>query len=329
MAHVRTYSPGVLVGNWWEERILRSEERNNIADRVKTAANIDSSIRNLSSAKCTSFTSDPCPMDGNLRCGSAVQIINSGASPFYQRIGLASPRNPHVIALAITNSERFAALAAADSKNILEKLINEDAVKVVASPSIEPSSRNVFVVESCCSQNSSHVLRYGEAVTFCLLPNIDGYDSDEKTRLYLATDLVRIGDPVLREGAQPLFFEMNEPTFASQWRIEAESTRMKHELEGRPIKLDEKLIIRHTRTNKPLALEDKWILPNFFGHDVGVSANAYFDSHKAELDVNLWCLCSARQRGISRGYSESNQQTQPVIAENTALECDVAKQRTQ
>ncbi|KAA3671412.1 uncharacterized protein DEA37_0005180 [Paragonimus westermani] len=176
--------------------------------------------------------------------------------------------------------------------------------------------------------NDGSLVRYGQSVMFTLKPMIGLTESNAEDPpeqpLYLASDLEHLCDPVCQPGIQPLYFEYAKPSFAAQWRIEAADPKLRLEFEGRPVRLDEKVIIKHVRTNKSLALEPNCQIRNVFGRDLNVSANTYYDSHKAERDVNIWTLTSARQPGVPGDNRIANRAALPATADNTSWECDVA-----
>ncbi|XP_018651298.1 hypothetical protein Smp_029790 [Schistosoma mansoni] len=84
---------------------------------------------------------------------------------------------------------------------------------------------------------------------------------------------------------------------------------------------DQKLLIKHVRSNKALALEPNFTARTLFGQETCLSVRTYYDSHKLERDVNVWMLASAKQQGLS--YI-SDEQAPHKILENTSLESDCA-----
>ncbi|CAH8535505.1 unnamed protein product [Heterobilharzia americana] len=165
---------------------------------------------------------------------------------------------------------------------------------VTASKNLKPSARNIFKV--CCLRENQNgrIIRYGEPIMFALQPDIIsskcGPILEKKLikdqLLYLATDLQHLGDQNLQPGAQNLYLEVGTPSFLSQ-----------KEFEGRPVKADQKLLIKHVRSNKALALEPNFTVRTLFGRETCLSVRTYYDSHKLERDVNVWILASARQQG--------------------------------
>ncbi|CAH8478097.1 unnamed protein product [Dicrocoelium dendriticum] len=87
------------------------------------------------------------------------------------------------------------------------------------------------------------------------------------------------------------------------------------------IQFNDRIIIKHIRTNKALALEPDHSARNLFGLDVQISANTYYDSHKAERDVNVWTL---RAAGTVDSESEVKQMVTSEMAEDVAMENTVA-----
>ncbi|CAH8561202.1 unnamed protein product [Heterobilharzia americana] len=198
---------------------------------------------------------------------------------------------------------------------------------LLASKNLKPSARNIFKV--CCLRENQNgrIIRYGEPIMFALQPDIIsskcGPILEKKLikdqLLYLATDLQHLGDQNLQPGAQNLYLEVGTPSFLSQWRLEYEDPHFRKEFEGRPVKADQKLLIKHVRSNKALALEPNFTVRTLFGRETCLSVRTYYDSHKLERDVNVWILASARQQGLS---NVSNETAPHKILENTSLEGD-------
>ncbi|KAA0185859.1 hypothetical protein FBUS_00451, partial [Fasciolopsis buskii] len=150
---------------------------------------------------------------------------------------------------------------------------------------------------SCTRFPSSHPIRYGQPVQFVLEPAIQSNEKEDsqRTQLFLASDLKRLGDVSSADGEQDIYFELNQPTFSSVWCLEVADPALRHEMEGTPVKLDEKLLIRHVRTNQVLALKPRTIIRNAFGPELGISVKTLLDPHKVERDVNVWLLTSINQ----------------------------------
>ncbi|GAA52601.1 hypothetical protein CLF_108431 [Clonorchis sinensis] len=157
-------------------------------------------------------------------------------------------------------------------------------------------------------EDYGRALRYGQPVMFSLQPEFGPVNKEKPPKpFYLASQLSRLGDPLCQSGAQMVLFEQGEPSYAAHWEIVAADCQLRHEKEGRLVKMGDKILIRHIRTNKPLALEPKFPIRTISGRDIQVSANAYYDSHRAERDVNIWTL----SRGVlSRGQEEDQMESQ-------------------
>ncbi|KAF5400119.1 hypothetical protein PHET_06234 [Paragonimus heterotremus] len=290
MAHLRTYNMKVLIGNWWEERIYKDEEQKSDAHRAYIHNELSKALVSLSqrdyNKECI-----PAPFDGYARIGMNIQILNPGISSYYEKMGLASPRDAYALALGITNTYGLSVLIAKRVTNIFEKLHEENVLKIVATRCVEAAKRNLFRIESPYTGNDGSLVRYGQSVMLTLKPMIAQTEANTEgplgQPLYLASDVEHLCDP-----------------------------------------LDEKVIIKHVRTNKSLALEPDFLIPNVFGRDANVSANTYYDSHKAERDVNIWTLTSARQPGVCGDNRATNRAALPITADNTSSECDMTHQTT-
>ncbi|VDP71495.1 unnamed protein product [Echinostoma caproni] len=270
-------------------------------------------------------------MDGYLRLGSSVIVVNPGPTSFYVKTGIVPFRAPYALSLGIINENVLRSRIRNTKEDFITMILESDMLKIVASSTLHPAVRNVFRVESCGNFHEGSPIRYGQPIMFVLEPTIESFSNDKnaKKRLFLASDLRRIGDPSLLMDTQSIYLELNEPSFAAQWCLEAADPNFRQEMEGRPVKLDEKLLIRHIRTNQALALEPKIMVRNAFGPDLGISVKTYVDPHKVERDVNLWLLTSATEPQVqSKMEPLSGSEACPVLtSENTSFECDVSRQK--
>ncbi|KAF8563676.1 hypothetical protein P879_10684 [Paragonimus westermani] len=263
MAHLRTYNMKVLVGNWWEERIYKDEEQKSDAYEASKLSKLSKVLISLSQCDCN-MKCTPASFDGYARTGDKIQILNPGISSYYEKMGLTSPRDVYALALGITNTCTLSMLIDKRVTNIFEKLLEENVLKTVATKSVEAAQRNLFQIESPHMGNDGSLVRYGQSVMFALKLMIGLTESNAEgppeQPLYLASDLEHLCDPVCQPGIQPLYFEYAKPSFAAQWRIEAADPKLRLEFEGRPVRLDEKVIIKHVRTNKSLALQPNCLI---------------------------------------------------------------------
>nr|CAX72877.1 hypothetical protein [Schistosoma japonicum] len=329
MSPLRTYNSGVLLGNWWEERILENEEK---ISRFSKNGDRESSTHFLSlltESIPSMIDVSAAATDGYLRFGSNVQILNPGTSPYYIKSGLAAPRAPHVLGLSIDISCDLTLELSNSRDNIFMSLERNGLLTVTASKNMQPSAKNIFRI--CCLRENQYgrIIRYGEPIVLALQPDIISSKCspslqkqlDSNQFLYLASDLQHLGDQNLQPGSQSLYFEVGKPSFLSQWRLEYDDPHLRREFEGRPVKSDQKLLIKHVRSNKALALEPDFVCCTLFGKETCLTVRTYYDSHKLERDVNVWIIATAKQQGLC---GITNEQTPHKILENTSLESDCA-----
>ncbi|KAG5446391.1 Cilia- and flagella-associated protein 161 [Clonorchis sinensis] len=307
MTVVRPYSYNVLLGNWWEERLHQSDLLKAIGAQNQLKSKLEQSLEQLA-GKHVSTDYQFSGIDEFVRIGSEVQLINPGISEFYRKAKLSSPRPAYALAFGVVNLDRILVLLSIGADNILESMYEEKATPVVATSNLSPASRSMFRIESPDPEDYGRALRYGQPVMFSLQPEFGPVNKEKPPKpFYLASQLSRLGDPLCQSGAQMVLFEQGEPSYAAHWEIVAADCQLRHEKEGRLVKMGDKILIRHIRTNKPLALEPKFPIRTISGRDIQVSANAYYDSHRAERDVNIWTL----SRGVlSRGQEEDQMESQ-------------------
>ncbi|CAH8554754.1 unnamed protein product [Schistosoma bovis] len=329
MLPLRSYNSGVLLGNWWEERILEKEEKSARFSKNEDKVSSTHFLSLLTESNPTMIQCSAMPSDGYLRFGSNVQILNPGSSPYYVKCGLAPTRPPYALGLSIDISCNLTLELSNSDDNIFQSLGRNGLLSVTASKNVQPSAKNVFRIFCLHESQYGRVIRYGEPFVFGLQPDIISSKCNAALKkklntdqcLYLASDLQHLGDQNLQPGAQNLYFEVGRPSFLSQWRLEYEDPHLRKEFEGRPVKSDQNLIIKHVRSNKALALEPGFTARTLFGQETCLSVRTYYDSHKLERDVNVWMLATAKQQGLS---CISDEQAPHKVLENTSLESDYA-----
>lgn len=109
---------------------------------------------------------------------------------------------------------------------------------------------------SCTRFPSSHPIRYGQPVQFVLEPAIQSNEKEDsqRTQLFLASDLKRLGDVSSADGEQDIYFELNQPTFSSVWCLEVADPALRHEMEGTPVKVTAVNCLSHIYNPHPFTM---------------------------------------------------------------------------
>lgn len=79
------------------------------------------------------------------------------------------------------------------------------------------------------------------------------------------------------------------PIAHCRWRAVHQEPTIRYETDGDPVPSNTRLIIQNSFTNRNLATEFVWT-KSFFGMELGLSCNNYFNQHRRELRQNVWML---------------------------------------
>ncbi|KAI8789939.1 cilia- and flagella-associated protein 161 [Biomphalaria glabrata] len=271
MAHVRTYSPSVRVGNWNEEIQL---EEDTLKDFLHRRANGQLQIQKSSGiiGKMTNPVQLSTSPDGHIRFGDTVLIVNKG-NPDRTVYGVGQyPRDDSALAVHIPdlNNESDGGSSAA-------------SLLVLGTKKLSPCIRTAFkVLPANEYAQIGEKLRYSQP--FYLVTA-----APEIGQLALYSDVTlfsRCTDKARHQVAHlvPQF------SFQCSWQIEHKNPLLRLEYEHEPVKANDACVIQHCKTRQNLCVEENYMINTFFGREYEISAHTYLDSHKAEKPVNLWML---------------------------------------
>lgn len=269
-AHVRTYNPGVRVGNWNEDICL---EEDTIKDFLEKKANGQLLIQRASGmmGKMSNPVQLSTCRDGCVHFGDTVMVINRGNSDRTVYGVGQYPRNDSALAVHMPDG------ASVDGPVPL---------CVTGTKKLAPCFRTAFKIMPADDYGKyGDKLRYGQP--FCLVTA-----AEDSGCLHLFSDQVlfnRCTDKARQQVAQLV----PEPSFRTSWQIEHQNPLLRLEYENEPVMANEDCIIQHCKTHQNLCLEENHFTPTIFGNEYEVSAHTNLDSHKADLPVNRWMLTMA------------------------------------
>jgi len=270
MAHVRTYSASVRVGNWNEDIQL---EEDTIKDFLVKRANGQLLIQK--SSGIIGQLSNPVKLstcrDGAIHFGDVVMVLNRG-NPDRTSYGVGQyPRDDSALAIHIADG-------ATPGGPI--------PYVVTGTKKLTPCARTAFkIVPADDYAKAGDKLRYGQPFSLATV-------SEDVGCLYLFSDRA-LFDRCTEKARQQVATLVPEQTFNTSWQIEHKNPVLRLEYENEPVMANEECIIQHCKTHQNLCVEETCFTPTLFGTEYEISAHTNLDSHKADLPVNKWCLMVA------------------------------------
>ncbi|XP_047139782.1 cilia- and flagella-associated protein 161 isoform X1 [Hydra vulgaris] len=258
---VGKYNPSVRVGNWNEDLCLEEEMLKDFLDKRENGELLAFKRKNLF-LKLLQHVKLTQNDDEKVRFGDVICLHN-----------VFIKEN-----LSISMSE--------------SQLQDSDIVNcsVSVSPILQPCFRNAFVVTSYDRVNKTgDLLCYGQSFVLSALPN----------QLPNIENLKLTSNPVtfMKHSKKFPYQEVSmasTSTYLNNWQVLHHDPQMRLETEGFPIKVNEKIVIKHCYTNRALAAVSDYTTRTAFGREHEVAAHTFLDSHKAEKPENHWVIVAYR-----------------------------------
>ncbi|XP_078386055.1 cilia- and flagella-associated protein 161-like [Cetorhinus maximus] len=274
----RTYNPSVLLHNWFEDLTL---DQDVIKDFIAKKERGELLIQKIGSYKeiLLDKTELVKSCDGFVHFGDAVILINPGTVE--KNAANAYPlRHPMSLTMNVDQS-RFLTSTKIDSP-----------CEVSGSLELGPTIRNTFVITSVDSSCDGDPLRYGQSFALRTLEGVAG-------QLYLTSD-TKLFLKFARKSRMQLVNLIDQLSFLSCWQVLYLDPQMRLEYDGYPVQANVKVLINHTRTNQALAALPKYSFWTAFGREHEITANTFYDSHRAEEDLNHWVIVTG-DPGVPHG----------------------------
>ncbi|XP_067873690.1 cilia- and flagella-associated protein 161 isoform X2 [Heterodontus francisci] len=206
--------------------------------------------------------------DGYVHFGDSVLLINPGTVNKYSAD--SHPRHPLALTMNVDQS-RFMASTKVDAP-----------CEVCGSQDLDPTVRNTFVITSVDGSCVGDPLRYGQSFALRTLEGVTG-------QLYLTSD-IKLFLKFAKRSRMQLVNLTDQLSFLSCWQVLYLEPQMRLEYDGYPVQANVKVLINHTRTNQALAALLKYAFWTAFGREHEIAANTFYDSHRAEVDLNHWVI---------------------------------------
>jgi hypothetical protein len=155
--------------------------------------------------------------------------------------------------------------------------------QVTGSTSVEPCPRNIFVITSTSThQSSGDIVRYGDHIVFTTLP-------EEGGELKLHSDSFSFMKHS-QHSREPEITLVDEYNYCCHWKFICFDPQDRLESEGEPVPVNTKLLINHCKTNQNLSLNDNYKHKTPFGLEYEVTACTKYNQHKMEETNNHFMI---------------------------------------
>ncbi|KAL5112844.1 hypothetical protein TcWFU_008971 [Taenia crassiceps] len=205
---------------------------------------------------------------------------------FNDRLGLLCPP-PLAERVSVNHSrERPPVIIAVDLDDSLihGPMELSEGVTIVASTMVKPVARSIFQVVSPGACPSECKVIYEAPVQFMLAG--EGLSS---APLYMASDIVTsLGATNPKSGQRRVFMHADKQDYNTLWKFQHIDPQLRLEVEGLPVSVNTRIILRHCKTNSALAIEHS-TTSGFFGREYEVSTCDHLDGHRVENDTNQFC----------------------------------------
>lgn len=266
---IRTYNPSVRVGNWNEDIQLEEDTLKHFLEKRDRGELLIQKTHDLKSSMGApiglSVSQDFC-----IHFGDKLMVKCSAAKDQAQHFSGQIPRQACLVSLNL-----------GDPMAVLEKTVTGPVV-ATGSFDLSPNQRTVFCIESVDGGRLGAKLTYGEPFYLSTCGESTG-------KKYLRSDKVTFNRCARKSRHQEVSFD-DEPTYLCQWMVQHKNPVLRLEYEHEPVEANQQLVIVHCKTNNCLAVEDKFVTRTPFGREYELSAHTFLDSHKAEMENNLWML---------------------------------------
>ncbi|XP_078064085.1 cilia- and flagella-associated protein 161 [Mustelus asterias] len=263
-----TYSSSVLLHNWFEDLTL---DQDVIKDFIARKERGELMIQKIGSYRevLLEKTELAKSRDGHVHFGDQVLLINPGTEDI-NAANIHPIRRPMSLAMNVDQS-RFLTSTKVDSP-----------CDVSGTLDLSPTIRNTFVITSVDDSCDGDPLRYGQSFVLRTLEGVPG-------QLYLTSD-IKLFLKFAKKSRMQLVNLTDQLSFLCCWQVLYLDPQMRLEYDGYPVPANIKVLINHARTNQALAALEKFSFWTAFGREHEITTNTFYDSHRAEEDLNHWII---------------------------------------
>jgi len=267
----RTYNSRVRVANWNEEIQL---EEDTIKDFLEKRERGELLIQKSADFAAIVLKENTLSIvnDGALHIGDSFQLVNPATADRTKYFANIDPRDESCLSVNISAS-----------KLLQEKRIAGTCPVSSSINHTSPFARNTFVIESVDGSPLQSQLHFNQP--FFIRTTESGGN------LYLCSDTLSMQRQAKKSRHQEVLL-VPERSFLCQWHIVFLNPLMRMEMEGRPVPVNQKVILVHSKTGQALCIEEAFKIKTMLGFEYEVTATTCLDSHKAEKECNHWVFRS-------------------------------------
>ncbi|XP_039215263.1 cilia- and flagella-associated protein 161-like isoform X2 [Crotalus tigris] len=265
----RVYSPGVLLGNWFEDVCLEEESLKDFLYKRENGELIIQKSRRLKDAL---YKKEQLSIskDGFIHFGDTVLFMNLDVTRLPEEKAFIMGGN-----LSLAVNPDISTLYTGDNLSA--------PCDLSAISHVNPVGRNAFRILSLEGEAMGEPVRFGQNFG---LGTAGGF---QDKMLFLASDSRSFHNMAKKSSLQPVFMT-DELSYLCAWQVTFLDPQLRLEYEGLPIPANTKVVIVHSHTNQALAVPRTFWIRTYFGKECEVNCHTYLDSHKAEESKNHWVI---------------------------------------
>lgn len=248
---IRPYNRNVLIGNWYEDRVLEEDVIKDYLEKRDNNQLISQKNEALRKPQPECLTTSP---DNRVRFGDTIFIRCEGT---YNK--------PSSLIAKANREDCFLSTAQLGH--------GEDKTMACGVPHAILNDKTALVIHSVDGTLNGNSLKFGQPFTISTIDK----------SLYLHSD-TRLYDRAAYKSRLQIVDFQTVYNHECDWVATCLNPKFRMECEGADIPANEKILILHMKTNKALAVVTDFNRSTRFE----IVAHTFLDSHKAEEDVNHW-----------------------------------------
>ncbi|XP_007432818.1 cilia- and flagella-associated protein 161 [Python bivittatus] len=295
----REYSPGVLLGNWYEDVCLEEETLKDFLYKREKGELLIQKSRRL---KDTLYKKEQLSIskDGFIHFGDTVLFVNPDSSRFPEEKALITGGN---LSLAVNPDTSILYTG-----NKLSAPCDLSAIE-----SVTPIGRNAFRILSIEGEAMGEPVRFGQNF------GLGATGGFQDKMLFLASDHRSFQNMAKKSSLQPVSLT-DELSYLCSWQASFLDPQLRMEYEGLPVPANTKVVVVHSHTNQALAIPRTFWIRTYFGKECEVNCHTYLNSHKAEESKNYWIIVTGNPSDESTTMLDRpNPPSEEIRAQNRDL----------
>lgn len=252
----RTYNPAVRVGNWIEDVQLEEDIIKDFQEKKDAGELLIQKTHNVTNNLLRQEKLSEQTENRHLIFGSKINLRH--------------------IASGTVLSSKVSELKSLTSSQL------KSPCDMSASLMTNPCPRNVFQICSVDEEVPKKPLCYGQKFVLKTLPGPGGELSLWSDRATFTKCAAKSRLPVVQLH--------DDTSYNVVWQVQCRNPLIRMEMDGRPVVVGDPIILNHCKTNQNLACMPQYQRRTPYGQEMEVCCKTFLDSHKAEMEENLWTI---------------------------------------